>query len=50
MQKETVKQKNIRLPAELFWKIKDAALKNRRAEYQEIIIRLERSFDETSEQ
>ncbi|PHM39262.1 hypothetical protein Xmau_02866 [Xenorhabdus mauleonii] len=50
MKKEILKQKNVRLPEDLIWKLKEAALKNRRSEYQEIIIRLEKSFDETVEQ
>ncbi|MBI6548582.1 Arc family DNA-binding protein [Xenorhabdus lircayensis] len=46
MKKEILKQKNVRLPENLIWKLKEAALKNRRSEYQEIIIRLEKSFDD----
>ncbi|MBD2799511.1 Arc family DNA-binding protein [Xenorhabdus sp. M] len=47
MKKEITKQKNARMPEELIWKIKEAAAKNRRTESQEMIIRLEKSFDET---
>ncbi|CDH26415.1 Arc family DNA-binding protein [Xenorhabdus bovienii] len=46
MKKETIKQKNTRMPEELIWKIKEAAVKNRRSENQEMIIRLEKSFNE----
>ncbi|MBD2779080.1 Arc family DNA-binding protein [Xenorhabdus szentirmaii] len=38
------------MPEELIWKIKEAAVKNRRSENQEMIIRLEKSFDEDKAQ
>jgi dihydroneopterin aldolase len=47
MQKEILKQKNVKLPEELLEKLKEAAWANRRSEQQEITIRLEKSFDET---
>ncbi|MBG5919418.1 Arc family DNA-binding protein [Providencia stuartii] len=46
---EVVKQKQVRMPEDLIWKIKEAAVKNRRSENQEILIRLESSFDERVE-
>ncbi|MBD2816565.1 Arc family DNA-binding protein [Xenorhabdus sp. Flor] len=45
MKKEITRQKNARMPEELIWKIKEAAAKNRRTENQEMVIRLEKSFD-----
>lgn len=46
---EVVKQKQVRMPEDLIWKIKEAAVKNRRSENQEMLIRLESSFDERVE-
>ncbi|MGP0902927.1 Arc family DNA-binding protein [Serratia sp. CY76391] len=38
------RQKNIRMPEELNWRLKEAAVKNRRSENDEILYRLEQSF------
>ncbi|MBD2797245.1 Arc family DNA-binding protein [Xenorhabdus sp. 18] len=50
METVIIKQKQVRMPEELIWKIKEAAVKNRRSENQEMIIRLEKSFDEDKAQ
>ncbi|HED3889423.1 TPA: hypothetical protein ACWL6U_004056 [Morganella morganii] len=45
MKKETVKQKQVRMSEDLIWKIKEAAVRGRRSENQEMLMRLEMSFD-----
>ena len=49
MDLEVIKQKQVRMPEDLIWKIKEAAVRNRRSENQEMLIRLESSFDERVE-
>ncbi|MBG3131349.1 Arc family DNA-binding protein [Proteus myxofaciens] len=49
MDLEVIKQKQVRMPEDLIWKIKEAAVRNRRSENQEMLIRLEGSFDERVE-
>ncbi|CAB5644595.1 hypothetical protein ABN306_06990 [Providencia huaxiensis] len=49
MQKEITKQKLLRTPESLFWKIKEAAARSKRTENQEMLLRLEMSFDERVE-
>ncbi|HGJ5890852.1 MAG TPA: Arc family DNA-binding protein [Arsenophonus apicola] len=46
MEKETLKQKLLRMPESLIWKVKSAAAQNRRTENQEMIKRIEDSFNE----
>lgn len=49
MKAETVKQKQVRMSEDLIWKIKEAAARGRRSENQEMLMRLEMSFDERVE-
>ncbi|HGW4593126.1 Arc family DNA-binding protein [Proteus vulgaris] len=44
-----IKQKQVRMPEDLIWRIKEAAVKGRRSENQEMLMRLEMSFDERVE-
>ncbi|MBS3857709.1 MULTISPECIES: hypothetical protein [Proteus] len=49
MKKETTKQKLLRTPESLLWKIKEAAARSKRTENQEMLLRLEMSFDDRVE-
>lgn len=45
MKSQNNKQKVVRMSEDLIWKIKEAAARGRRSENQEMLMRLEMSFD-----
>ncbi|HEQ1858442.1 TPA: Arc family DNA-binding protein [Providencia alcalifaciens] len=46
MKGQNNKQKVVRMSEDLIWKIKEAAMRNRRSENQEMLLRLDMSFDD----
>lgn len=46
MKGQNNKQKVVRMSEDLIWKIKEAAMRSRRSENQEMLLRLEMSFDD----
>lgn len=45
MEAVVIKQKQVRMSEDLIWKIKEAAVRSKRSENQEMLLRLEMSFD-----